>query len=140
MKLINKILSFFKGSPAKPTKAPAKITRLNTDPIEAILAEYLEQERFLEPGFSLHQLSSDINIPYFVISKYFSLQGTNFNDWKNRLRIKHVIFLMEQGDLQLYTLDTLARQAGFLSRSNFNESFKKVTGMTAKNYSKKIKP
>lgn len=86
---------------------------------------------YLNPDFSLSTISADIDIPVHHLSYYFNEHlNLNFNTWKNDHKINFVISLMENGSNQLLTLDALAKQAGFGSRTTFFNAFKQKTGLT----------
>ncbi len=52
----------------------------------------------------------------------------------NKYRAHEVIRMLEAGDHHTFTLETLARKAGFGSLTTFNKAFKSETGLTPKEY------
>jgi AraC-like DNA-binding protein len=62
----------------------------------------------------------------------------NFNTWKNDLKIAQVIKLIQEGSGEILTLDALAKQAGFGSRTSFFNSFKQKMGITPSEYLNKL--
>ena len=54
----------------------------------------------------------------------------NFSTYINRYRIKEVKEKLLSEDFEKYTLQHIAREAGFKSKSSFHESFKAESGMT----------
>lgn len=56
--------------------------------------------------------------------------GMNFNDFVNRYRVEAVIRKMEAGEHNLQTLLGIAYDCGFNSKSTFNRSFKRHTGLS----------
>ena len=95
----------------------------------------IDDKIYLQQGFGLSQLSSQVGVPYHQLTLYFNLYlGTSFNDWKNNLRIEYILEQFHQGRNRKLTLETLAREAGFLSRSNFLNAFVKKTGMNPSMY------
>ena len=94
--------------------------------ISEILDGYCAAHPFIQPGFSLSTLSNDTKLPYHLLTSYFNnYLGVSFNDWKNGLRIEYAIDNIKQGKARHYTLETIARDCGFLSRSNFHQAFRK---------------
>ncbi len=96
---------------------------------------YAEAKPYLNPDFNLTVMSTDTDIPVHHLSYYFNehLQ-VNFNTWKNDLKIDHVIYLIRNGSGEILTLDALAKQAGFGSRTSFFNSFKQKMGITPSEY------
>lgn len=107
-----------------------QLTREKRDQILQMIEEHLETARpYLKHGYSLRNLSEDLDVTYtylsFIINREY---GLNFNDLINRYRIKYMRSLMESPDAHMYTLEGLAHQAGFSSRSTFYRAFQKSTG------------
>lgn len=104
------------------------------------IAKYCVDEPYLRSRFSLSMIAEDTKIPYYQLSYYFNNHlGVSFNDWKNELRVKHIITLIQSGKAQQNTLEALAHSSGFLSRSNFVKAFKYNTGKTPSEYLKDMK-
>ena len=96
---------------------------------------YLEvRQVFLDPKLSLNKLSDMIetNQTYLsnVVNRYF---GCHLKDLVNGYRVEYAKELLRSGK---YPLEELPRRCGFLSRSTFYTSFKKVTGVSPKRYMK----
>ena len=86
---------------------------------------------YLNPEFSLSVMSASTDIPVHHLSYYFNEHmNVNFNTWKNDLKINFVIEQIEKGNNELLTLDALAKQAGFVSRTTFLSAFKQKIGLT----------
>jgi AraC-like DNA-binding protein len=123
-----------------PTKARAESTRLTRNLtkynlIEDEIMQVIAAGIYLKPGFGMSQLSQETRVPYHHLTAYFNYYlGITFNDWKNNLRIEYILEQFDQGRNRKLTLETLAREAGFLSRSNFVDSFKKKMGMNPSQY------
>ena len=95
------------------------------------IEQYCLTQPYLNPDFSLSTMSADIDIPVHHLSYYFNEHlNINFNTWKNDNKINYVIDLMEKGNNELLTLDALAKQAGFGSRTTFFNAFKQKMGLT----------
>lgn len=95
------------------------------------IAQYCLKKPFLNADFSLSTMSADTDIPVHHLSYYFNEHlSINFNTWKNDHKINHVISLIENGSNELLTLDALAKQAGFGSRTTFFNAFKQKMGLT----------
>jgi AraC-like DNA-binding protein len=107
-----------------------QLTREKRDQIIALIEHHFETAKpYLRQGYSLRDLSEDLKVTYtylsFIINRDY---GLNFNDLINRYRIDHMRRLMESPDSGRYTLEGLAYQSGFSSRSTFYRAFQKSTG------------
>ena len=100
---------------------------------------YIQNKPYLNPDFNLTVMSMDTDIPVHHLSYYFNEHlHVNFNTWKNDLKINHVISLINNGSGEILTLDALAKQAGFGSRTSFFNSFKQKMGVTPSEYLNKL--
>ncbi len=103
------------------------------------LADYFSSKPYLQPGFTLSIITQETNIPYHQLTIYYNnYLGINFNDWKNNARIDHAMDLIRNGRAKNLTLESIAYSCGFLSRSNFVNSFRKKTGLTPSEFLKSI--
>ena len=96
---------------------------------------YLEvRQVFLDPKLSLNKLSDMIetNQTYLsnVVNRYF---GCHLKDLVNTYRVEYAKELLRSGGCPL---EELPQRCGFLSRSTFYTSFKKVAGVSPKRYMK----
>ena len=99
------------------------------------IQQYILSKPYLNPDFNLSTMSADTDIPVHHLSYYFNEHlNINFNTWKNDHKINHIIFLIENGSNEMLTLDALAKQAGFGSRTTFFNAFKQKTGLTPSEY------
>jgi AraC-like DNA-binding protein len=103
------------------------------------LTFYFYGKPYLQKGFNLSTISNETDIPYHSVSGYFSVYlGIPFNDWKNDLRVEHAVELIRHGVAKNQTIESIAFTCGFLSRSNFVNSFKKKMGLTPSEYIKTL--
>jgi AraC-like DNA-binding protein len=86
---------------------------------------------FLNPNYSIHDLSRDINVPVYqlspLINNYFQ---SNFNTWLNKFRVEYFIQISQGDEKKGLTLDAIAKEAGFTNRTTFTNAFKKEKGTT----------
>lgn len=83
---------------------------------------------YLQPSYSMKHLKDELQIPSKSITYYFSeIAKNSFSEWKNIKRTEHAIKLIDEGYLRKYTREQLAKECGFLSRSNFNQALKKYS-------------
>ncbi|WP_017256993.1 helix-turn-helix domain-containing protein [Pedobacter arcticus] len=102
-----------------------------------LLEESLKQnELFLDPNLTLSSLASNLKIPVKKLSLSINkLLDKNFYDYINGKRIdKSILLLKERSN---YTIEAIAIESGFNSRSAFYRAFKKVTGKTPAEYLEK---
>lgn len=125
-------------------KAGAGNSRKETDrneelPAElAILLKHMESEKpFRQQGFSIQDLSNQTGIPVYQLSALINgYLKKNFTSWVNRYRVGY--FLEHAIENRNMTLEALAQDAGFTSRSTFINAFKKEKGVTPSEYLKTI--
>lgn len=65
--------------------------------------------------------------------------GENFNSFINKFRIEEAKLLLSDQNNDTYTIEALANEVGFHSKSSFNIAFKKITGLTPSEYKKQIR-
>ena len=128
-------LDKFKSSIARPVK----IHERDGD-FAMQLADYLKEHPYIKKDFTLSQMSFDLKIPERTLSAYFNMDlNKTFGEWKNDLRIEYVVQLINTGHAERYTIEALAANAGFLSRSKFIDAFKVRIGQTPSAYIKSKK-
>ena len=102
--------------------------------IESYLSNH---ETFTKPDLTIYSLSSETKIPVkkisFAINK---IKGKNFYDFINDKRIEKSILLLKT--FPKHTIDSIAIDSGFKSRSTFYRAFKKNTGITPTEYMHKL--
>lgn len=90
---------------------------------------------FLDSEITLTELAERIGTSPQLLSQYLNhVLGLNFFDYINSLRVTEVQRLLSDDTRPEQPLLDIAFSAGFNSKSTFNASFKKVTGMTPSNW------
>jgi len=108
--------------------------------IERIIQDYLDTLPFIQKEFSLSQMSFDLKIPERFLSNYFNKElEITFSDWRKNLRIDHVCKLIEDGEAKNLTIEAIATNAGFASRSKFIDAFKERKGVTPSAFIKSVR-
>jgi AraC-like DNA-binding protein len=96
---------------------------------------FKEKALHLKPKLTVGELAGELNLPVkyvtYLISNYHS---KNFNDFVNSFRVKEVIDRMANPAENYKSLLGIALDAGFNSKSSFNQVFKQHTGKTPSEY------
>jgi AraC-like DNA-binding protein len=109
--------------------------------LERTIELYLQKHPFIQKEFSLSQMSFDLKIPERVLSNYFNKSKViTFSEWRKNLRIDYVCKLIEAGDAKNLTIEAIASNAGFASRSKFIDAFKERKGVTPSAFIKSVAP
>lgn len=96
-----------------------------------------EKKLYKHHGLTLDQLAKEVEIPSHVISHIINNGlNKNFNEWINQYRVNLVKEMLNDASQQHFTIDAMAEEAGFNSRSSFYNAFKKLTGTTPSQYQK----
>lgn len=118
------------------TEADVSETESDEDYVRFMKMESLlvEQKLFLQPGFGRDDLTRVAGINKNDLSpllrKY--ADSDNFNDYLNGLKIEYSIKLMKEKPY--LSVDAIAEDANFNSRSTFYRAFVKISGMTPTQY------
>ncbi|MFM7769405.1 MAG: helix-turn-helix domain-containing protein, partial [Bacteroidota bacterium] len=90
--------------------------------------------------FSMHEIAVAMDAPIHHISYCLNqIMQTNFANLKNRLRVEYSILLMKQNESSTLSIEGIAQNSGFSTRSSFYSAFKNVTGTTPTEFLQKEK-
>ena len=109
--------------------ANSQVSQGEHDEIMFRIEQYLQLEQpFLNPDFSLIDLSSALNLPMRIVSIAIkSTLGMGFPEFINKRRITYLEqLLLSKPDMLQFSVDALAKTVGFSSRSGFYKAFKKI--------------
>jgi AraC-like DNA-binding protein len=97
-----------------------------------LIITYIETKKpYLNPRFTLHDLSRELNIPLLMVSSFFNKQlKTPYPEYKNRLRVNHAIQLFREGMHTQMSIEGIATICGFKNKSRFYAAFKAEFKMT----------
>jgi adenylate cyclase len=102
-----------------------------------LLVYLSEKESFLNPDLSLRELASQIEIhPNHLSWLLNNSFGKNYNEFINKYRIEAFKLNAKAPKNAHLTIEGLAYQSGFNSKTVFNTYFKKETGLTPKQFLK----
>ncbi len=90
---------------------------------------------YLLPELNVQDLALQLQVKAPLLSAAINrIQGVNFNDYVNHLRVEEFIRLYKHDASRQYTLLALALDSGFNSKATFNRAFKKLKGVSPKEY------
>lgn len=102
-----------------------------------LLAHLGEGKPYLNPDLSLRSLAGEIDIhPNHLSWLLNNSIGKNFNEFINHYRIEAFKSNAKKPDNAHLTIEGLAYESGFNSKTVFNTYFKKETGLTPKQFLK----
>ena len=98
----------------------------NTE-INKIDIYFKEKQPYLINNLSISQVAVILNIPVrdlsYIINNHYELR---FNDFLNKYRINHIVENIKENSLDNYTIESIAKQAGFSSKTSFYRAFQKI--------------
>ena len=109
------------------------------DEMEKIVHFFETEKPFLNKELNINQVSVALDIPSrelsFIINNHF---GQRFNDFLNKHRIEYITKKINKEFLSNFTIEAIASEAGFASKSTFNLAFKKHHQCTPSEYFSKF--
>lgn len=101
------------------------------DLAKQIKKHFKEEHPYLKIDFAISDLTIALKVPQHHITICFrDYIGMKFTDMKTQYRVEYAKTALLSEAHNLFTLDAIGHQAGFLSKSNFFSCFKKSTGLT----------
>ncbi|WP_234367669.1 helix-turn-helix domain-containing protein [Parabacteroides pacaensis] len=127
------------------TEVPAAVGLLSEVPPEKIeelrlaLEQWVAARGYIRQEEGREQIARELGTDEDFLRWYFSTQmPQDFRSWRAGLRIEYAKELLaENPDI---SMNTLAREVGFSTRSNFYGHFKRITGKTPAEYQQHITP
>jgi AraC-like DNA-binding protein len=106
---------------------PAELQKLN--------ALFLKEHLHRQSRLTLEEVAAKLRLPLRYVSYLINTHcNTNFNSFVNRFRVDEVISKLADPKEQHKTLLALALEAGFNSKSTFNQVFRQHTGKSPSQY------
>ena len=102
----------------------------------SLIEAYFESEQaYLEPSFRQADLASHLNVSRNALSAMINRSyKMNFNQLLNEKRIEYALKNLDDTKWKHLSLEGIAREVGFKSRTTFNKAFKSKTGRTPSKY------
>lgn len=89
--------------------------------------------------FSLEKLAQRLGVHTRTVSRVINdVFGVNFSTLLSQYRVKKACRMLSSNDYSNVTIQTIANDVGFKSRTNFASVFKKQTGLSPNEYQKKV--
>jgi AraC-like DNA-binding protein len=105
---------------------------------EKLLQLMQSGKAYEDPELSLTQVAKQLQRNPSFISKMVNKGfGVNFNDFVNQFRIEAVKEMLKNGEQKKQTLLGIAFDCGFNSKATFNRAFKKIAGVSPKEWAEK---
>ena len=96
--------------------------------------EIVNKKYFTDPDINLNKISEQLNISPRELSRIINTEAEmNFNDFLNEIRIEYFKKLLDEDK---FSIEGMAYEAGFKSKTSFYRAFKKSTGQTPSQYQK----
>lgn len=101
-----------------------------------LINDYLVQDQpYLKNNLNISIVAVDLKIPVrelsYIINNFY---GCGFNDFINKHRIEYMIKKLNTFKYNLFTIDSLSKEAGFAHKSSFYRAFKKEHFITPQEY------
>lgn len=97
------------------------------------------QKLYLKQNFDINFLAGHLDIPVhhlsYILNQHYNL---SFAAYRNKLRMEYAAKLIEEGFLSESTIEALAWECGFTSRSAFGKTFKSIIGESPSEYAAKF--
>lgn len=112
------------------------LTTHHQEEIWKTLNNLMQAEKlYLDNALSLGELARKLNTNTTYLSKVINdVTGENFSNYLNNLRVKEACNLLSGSASRHLTIEAIAWQVGFHSKSSFNTAFKKFTSRTPSEY------
>ena len=99
------------------------------------------KELYKNPQLTLLDIAQSLQTHPTLISRMVNKgYNMNFNDWINSYRVKAIIAMLQNYEHERQTLLGISIDCGFNSKTTFNRCFKKVTGLSPKEFIKTLVP
>ncbi len=102
--------------------------------------DLLENKKiYRKQDLSIFDIAEELNINKTYISNAINkISGTNFNTFINKYRIEESKKILINQEYNNLTIEAIANDVGFHSKSSFNTWFKKLTGKTPSEFKKQM--
>ena len=103
--------------------------------IKSLEKYFTVKKTFLQPNISISQVSVETEIPIrdlsYIINNYYEKR---FNDYINEMRCQYFIAKVDKNTLDSLTIEAIAFESGFSSKSSFYRAFNRFYSCTPSEY------
>ncbi|MEQ8924256.1 MAG: helix-turn-helix domain-containing protein [Fulvivirga sp.] len=124
----------------KPTEK-YKASKLDNSVSEVLKNEIVNlmesKKLYLESELSIQHLANEVNQSVHIVSQVLNdVIGLNFYEFVNKYRVEEAKNLLKDRSYRHLNILAIGLMAGFNSKTSFNTTFKKYTGLTPSKYQK----
>lgn len=124
-------------SQSEPAAAEEGLSAEEKDTIQFALDSWIEKRGFSNQDISLAKLAKSIGVPAQMLSRYIGIcHGVTFRVWLSKIRIEEAKRILISNPEA--TIEYVAEECGFSSRSYFQNLFKAETGFTPREWRLKM--
>ena len=99
--------------------------------IDRIITYIDKQKPYINPSFSLHSISSELNIPYLQVSNCLNKEmKVSFPEFRNQKRVEYAIQLFKEKKHHQMSIEGISDLCGYKSKSSFYLAFRAVYQVT----------
>lgn len=130
----------FQKSPKLPAVMPLVLEEEEAGEYRKNIEMYFtNNHHFLKQDFRQQHLADYMGITKNRLSQLiFLLYNQHFNQLLNEKRIKVSIDKLHNGEWINFTIEAIAQEVGFKSRTTFNKAFEEITGLTPSQFRKRL--
>ena len=96
-------------------------------------------DKLQDSNLNLNKIAIELELPArelsYIINNHY---GKRFNDFLNEHRLKYIVLKLDKDYLNNYTIESLAKEAGFSSKTSFYRAFNKLYKCTPMEYLDKL--
>jgi AraC-like DNA-binding protein len=124
-------------------KSPSSQIVINDNELvnyRTIIGDYfISHDDFLDADFRLQQFADQVGISKNRLSQIINqVYQQNFNQLINEKRIEIAIHRLVNEEWKNLTIEGIAQEVGFKSRTTFNKAFQEKTGITPSQFRKQV--
>ena len=136
-----KIIDLQKKSPEKQQEKKIILTDdMQGGLMDKILTIMEDTPVICDTSFSINKLATMVQSNHTYVSQVINnVLKKNFRSFLNTYRIEEAQRLFSDPDAAKYTIEAVALQVGFRSRSSFRDAFKEITGVSPHFYLKEVR-
>lgn len=115
-------------------------SKFNVEEFREKLTRLLDEDQiFLKPGLLVSDFSKELGLAKKYLPETLDkIYGKGFKELINQYRVSYAKEKIENGYLDLFTLESLGKEAGFNSRTTFFNAFKKELNVSPSEYWKRF--